>query len=377
MQTPNTRMRADRRSGLISLGLIGGLGLLLTGVLVGYFLAPQQGPSELAAPVDGSYPVAEELFDDARDVELDIGFAESTSLTVNRPGTVTAVSCEVGKPVSSGTTPIEIDGQAVLALATSKPLWRELKNGDSGEDVDALRAALADLGAPLDRTGSLNSSVLAAVADFIGEPHETVKSVNPGMFIWLSDQGGLVESCPLRVGMRAEENAAAIHISGAVESAQVVDYPRDVATGAHVLQVGEQGIAVDDSGRIADSDLAKLAASSEVQHARMQLAGAPANGNSDAGTDATNSSTSSEAQHATLTVMLSLATPRTVGSVSPAALFGTVGTKACMTDGAEIVPVTVLGSRTGVTFVEPAGEKPLPHVATAPNDLSLTCSHAT
>jgi len=61
-------------------------------------------------------------------------------------GTVTAIPVDPGAGWESGMPVLEVDGVAILALATPRPFVRDLRLGDEGWDVDQLREVLADRG---------------------------------------------------------------------------------------------------------------------------------------------------------------------------------------------------------------------------------------
>jgi peptidoglycan hydrolase-like protein with peptidoglycan-binding domain len=56
-----------------------------------------------------------------------------------------------------------VDARPIVALAAPIPLFRDLRLGDEGEDVSALRQALRYLGFDVDAAGSYNQAVANAV----------------------------------------------------------------------------------------------------------------------------------------------------------------------------------------------------------------------
>ena len=60
---------------------------------------------------------------------------------------VTDVWIHDGAAVEDGSALVSVDGVARLAQTTGRPLYREIRSGDSGPDVDWLDALLVRMGA--------------------------------------------------------------------------------------------------------------------------------------------------------------------------------------------------------------------------------------
>lgn len=90
---------------------------------------------------------------------------------------VTAVPQEAGGTLHEGAPALEVGGRPVVALAGDLPSFRDLRLGDTGVDVDQLRAALERLGFLADGSpGAFDEGVVAAVEDLyssIGYPSTT------------------------------------------------------------------------------------------------------------------------------------------------------------------------------------------------------------
>lgn len=74
-----------------------------------------------------------------------LGYGAATAVAAAGEETVTALPA-AGEVIGVGNVIYALDGRPVLALRGATPLWRDLTLGDSGDDVAALRAALAELG---------------------------------------------------------------------------------------------------------------------------------------------------------------------------------------------------------------------------------------
>jgi peptidoglycan hydrolase-like protein with peptidoglycan-binding domain len=78
-------------------------------------------------------------------LNADLTFGEDVDLP-GRSGTITWLP-DSGTVVAIGQSLYEVDGRPVIAVAGSRPFWRELRQGMSdGPDVAQLEQALADLG---------------------------------------------------------------------------------------------------------------------------------------------------------------------------------------------------------------------------------------
>lgn len=119
----------------------------LVGLAIGALVFAPHTPAQLeAAPQSGSVPVVEQPLTDSRTVELVVTSSAAQPIRFAGSGTLTSVTCPEENILRSGTSTFAVDGQNVVPLATSVPLWRDLHEGDTGEDVRALQAELSRLG---------------------------------------------------------------------------------------------------------------------------------------------------------------------------------------------------------------------------------------
>jgi peptidoglycan hydrolase-like protein with peptidoglycan-binding domain len=78
-------------------------------------------------------------------VDGTLGYAGDYSVVNQRAGTITWLPA-VGRVVRQGQTLFEVDGSPVVLLYGSTPVYRDLRQGESGADVRQLNAALSELG---------------------------------------------------------------------------------------------------------------------------------------------------------------------------------------------------------------------------------------
>src|ERR671935_756527 len=74
-----------------------------------------------------------------------LGYAGDYGVVNQRSGTITWLPA-VGRVVRQGQTLFEVDGSPVVRLYGSTPVYRDLRQGESGADVRQLNAALSELG---------------------------------------------------------------------------------------------------------------------------------------------------------------------------------------------------------------------------------------
>jgi len=139
------------RRSLLTVGVVTiAVGAAAAGVVVGSGSGPE-------TPVDGDAAEAEssslefapvERRDLVRNEELDgtVGYGTPVPLAISLTGTLTSLP-QVGQEIASGSVIAEVDGQPVIALVGSIPMWRDLGPGiEDGEDVLQLETILASLG---------------------------------------------------------------------------------------------------------------------------------------------------------------------------------------------------------------------------------------
>ncbi|MDR2896115.1 MAG: peptidoglycan-binding protein [Propionibacteriaceae bacterium] len=62
-----------------------------------------------------------------------------------------------------------VDGQALVNLPTSVPLWRDLTNGVTGADVSALQVELSRLGYVVEETGVYDQQTRKSLGQMLAE----------------------------------------------------------------------------------------------------------------------------------------------------------------------------------------------------------------
>ncbi|NUR31426.1 MAG: peptidoglycan-binding protein [Catenulispora sp.] len=159
--------------------IAGGAGLLSAGGMAGAFFvrSPEQQRAEaspptrttLTSPVErrvlASTVVTRGLVGAARQIEATPSAAQGAGIVV-----VTAVRTKVGSTIRAGQVLLAVSGRPLIALAGVLPAYRDMRPGDSGDDVRQLQAALAALGHPTgpDRKGYFGSGTKRSVRELYG-----------------------------------------------------------------------------------------------------------------------------------------------------------------------------------------------------------------
>lgn len=325
------------RTGAV-VGFLGATTAVATAALV-VVLVTQPFTPEQVTPVAESTAAAvtSEPYVDERPVNLAVTVGEAAPVELPVGGRVTALRCRAGGTIESGTSPVSVDGVPVLALATGTPPWRDLVVGDRGADVAALQTELTRLGRDVSadgaRLGSATVAALRAVAETAGLSLPRTGQLPMTSVIWLSAPSLTVASCDVAVGARVSPGAALAHSPTPVVAARVAVMPPLLAQGARVVTLDGVTLPVDGSGAITDS--AALAALSTTPS--YLAADAARAGGQDSGS---------------ISARLRLVEPVTVAVLPPGSVATTDGATGCVvTPEGAAVPVSIVGSRLGQTYV--------------------------
>jgi biotin carboxyl carrier protein len=316
-------------------------------VVVVAVIAPAPVPATLAAPKQATtVATTERTFDDARQAQLRLVEGSPRAVTAPRSGTLTSSDCASGRTVSSGSVVATIDGIPVVALATRLPLWRDLLDGDRGEDVTALQAELTRLGHPTVADGVVGTSTLRAAADLLaaaGTDASARRSAADGpaliaaaAFAWLPAPAVTTRRCTAVVGTPVTAGDELLTLPPEVVAARVTSIPADASPGPRVVRLGETDLSVDDDGAVTGAeDLQRLARAPEAAAALADDGGS-----------------------GSVAVQWLLARPIDVLVVPPSALWGIRDRHGCLLAQGDARPilVEVAGSDLGQSFVvAPAG----------------------
>lgn len=311
--------------------------LLCAGGVGGWLIATPAHLEALAGPIPVTeVPLSAENFDDARTVTISVAAPGGADLLAQIDGVVTSLDCEPGAMWKSGMSPIGVDGQPLLALATSVPLWRDLHEGDRGGDVAALQTELRRLGVDTAIDGTMSTPFVTALTRFLASKAVATTGgvLRRADVVWLPDRQVTIGSCPIHVGQQIAAGAAIAKAAPGLAALRVDPMPPDLAAGARTLTVGSTTVSLDESGSVTNpNDLAKLAGERQVQDALANPG-------------------------QQMSARLALATPITVYPLPAGAVSG-LGADACVQTGTGPVAAAIISSTLGRTLVSfPAGEAP-------------------
>ncbi|NUU05332.1 peptidoglycan-binding domain-containing protein [Leifsonia sp. C5G2] len=316
------------RIGLYAIGAITAAALGASGAVL--FLAPATPTTLSTAGPATSVPVTSSEFRDERRVELTVAQGPEIPITSPIAGRITRSRCGV-QPFESGASSLAVNSVAVVSLATAVPLWRDLALGDTGEDVTALQSELARLGYPVAADGTIGGGTLAAMTKLmrsIGDTAYRSQTVPASRILWIPAPTTAPESCDQSVGSTVEAGGTLATVPGAITALRITRLPEAPLPGERLLALDGQTVPVGEDGAVTDpAALESLTKTATVQLARKST------------------------ESSTITAQYRLATPIRVTAVPPTAVFAVGDQKGCIRSGKVSIPVTVVGSQLGETFV--------------------------
>jgi len=318
-------------------------GGLVGGVLLGQnSIPPVLAGSEAVSQVK----VESRDFSDSRQVAVEAVTATVASPVSPLSGRITRLNCDPTQPWASGTSPMAVDGAPVLALHTDVPFWRDFAPGVRGDDVIALQTELAALERPVPVTGVYDRATRNAISDLLKSVGVGARStLQLGQLIWIPDRTIPFSACALKLGdyvaagqplLTTVERPIAFSTTGTLS---------DLAVGDRQLRVGDVSVPVDANGRVVDAEaVAALAGTPEY----LAIA-------------------NSEDQK--LAGVLELVAPMRVWVVPPSSLVDPAGDSPCVFGpNSEAIPVDIVASSLGRTFVVPRSSEPLTSVIARPSE---------
>lgn len=312
---------------------LGAIGLAAAGCLGAAVVSfwPQAAPASFRPSDAGvDVPVSPSDFSDERTVEVRVTPTASLALAAPRAGRITRFDCTANSEVLSGGSVLSIDGIAVLSLASSVPMWRDLAVGDEGSDVRGLQEELFRLGSNIAVDGKMGQETIRATQSLLRNVGAAAdgNTIPLSSIAWLPSQSARVDTCRATLGRAVDEGEEVAGLRSGPPKVAVVNLPADLIPGERVLRLGTVNLPVDASGTAVEdfAELSALAANPLLAEASKPGA-KPLSG------------------------VLRLAESIVVSSVPPGALVGVTKNRACVVSRGKAEHVVIVGSQLGQTFV--------------------------
>lgn len=185
--------------------------------------------------------------DDKRQVELLPEIREGGKLVVAATGILTEFDCRQGMVLRSGSFPVSINGQGLLAISTSVPIWRDLAPGVKGEDVRALQRALQALGPSLTVTGRFDSATRERVRSIFKTAGTSWRGPNlkRESLIWIPPASTVVSTCDAALGQSLQPGSGILTFQPTTVAFVPKAVPVGLVPGRRVLTL--DGVSVEAS----------------------------------------------------------------------------------------------------------------------------------
>lgn len=331
--------------------ILAGIGIASAAFVVGLALAvPPAVPGSvtMTKSTPSKFALTSQTLVDARTVKLSVQQGGKLSVEVPRTGTVTALDCAPGSALSSWQSFIAVDGVHLLSVATTTPLYRDLRVGDSGADVRALQEELMRLGKSVRADGVLGLTAIEIVnarLRELGGPASPSDTIARDSVLWLPVSEGTAASCAVPLGGQVASGTVVATLDPQATGAEVSNAPKDLVPGQRVVVVGELRVPVDESGAVTTPEdvnaLRRTTAFRQALHTSDSSGAAGSTAQSDADSGGS----------VMLDASLELASPLETWAVPPGAIFALRDNRGCTSSEGSNFAVEIVGSELGKSFV--------------------------
>ncbi len=179
------------------------LALLAASFVAGRFFQPPRtaDPAAVSQPIDVWAAVEQRVVDTSASFAGTVaaGKTRSVAVTAEGPAVVLRQTVKPGQTVRPGDVAGEVSGVTYVFLPEPLALYRDLTEGDTGEDVSSLQRALEKVGHTAGKDGVLDARTARALRELFQEagaplPQDTPVSVGWRQFIPLGSGGAQVVS---------------------------------------------------------------------------------------------------------------------------------------------------------------------------------------
>lgn len=236
--------------------------------------------------------------------------ADAFAVTTQSTGTMTGLDIVVGQSVENGTVAMEVDGMPVVAYVADAPLFRDVTRGLEGADVATAQQLLHDLGY-LDAVDGKAGWATERAIEAFNKDHgygDTNTVLTTASLLWVPAGSGAPTAVSVRVG--------------AALSPGLELYATTAGTASFTLNLEPAGadrtVTLDDLVIDLPAGMTRITNLESVAALRERLG-----------------------EQASIAVSVSLAEPRTVGTVPATAIVRGADGTMCFYTGLDGEPVTV------------------------------------
>lgn len=193
------RGRSEVRSSILALVLIWLVPAAL--LVVAVAMRPAAERADVIEPIPQYVPVGSQEVDQRQAVSVLIEWGPSDPVRSGASGTVTALFITEGDVVEEGQKLLAVDGVVRKAMRTEMPLYRPVKPGDAGADVEALSQHLVATGYLKKIRTTMDATMSAAVSEYersIGL--SATGTFQPEYVVYVSPSIGAIASVTVNVG---------------------------------------------------------------------------------------------------------------------------------------------------------------------------------
>ena len=330
MSDSGKRMVSSHRVVSVSMVALIAVVLVAVGAITSAVLLPEPQPSSVASTaLTGMVAVSGQKYDGSHTVGVSAQVGEAQMLRSAAAGIVTDSECTSGGMVESGVASWSVNGQPLVGLATTTPLWRDLTPGVQGADVVGLQNELSRLGYGVSVTGTVDAATRNAVRELMASVGSSSAegSLPLSWVVWLPAAEVGIASCTVNAGDPITPGGELAQLEGGLQALVMANPPGE---GWVATYQGHTAV-VDTDGRITDPRfLGAVEAGPEYRYYASTGQGS-------------------------LSIQVALAEPRQVVAVPPSSVVVTSPGAGCLVTGTGVVGVTIVSSSLGQTLVAVKG----------------------
>jgi peptidoglycan hydrolase-like protein with peptidoglycan-binding domain len=243
----------------------------------------------------------------------------------------------------SGQAPFFVNGQPVIGLSAGMPLWRDLSTGMAGPDVSALQVELDRLGYEVDVTSRFDWKTRVAVTKLFASVGGKSDSGDLPLssVMWLPATEIMIGECLVRIGDIVNHGDDILQVAGGLQALVLAEVPGHnwmLSYGDALAEVGADGWVT------SKEFLALVEKDEEYQYITSTGQGS-------------------------MQMTVQLAEPISVLVVPPSSIVVTDFGKGCLVVEGDTVPVEIVSSSLGRTYVRVTNDASPSSVTLLPDSL--------